>query len=702
MNWGGIMGNSKFEAYNYLHDVVCAIDLETLEVEWVNNYGIKRFGPLKKGIKCHEYFYKLDKPCNDCNKCEFVNNFDYYLNECYYNDTNKDILGSYFKSKKTTAVIDGKKYLISTLYDVDSLVSDFNDNVESKIVYETLIKHISSIELDDDFSEKMRKTLTAVKNMFKAKRVSFLHIEKGVNVAPIVIKDEGVKDFHYNPIMKNIIFEDPYISESINQNRYVEINKEFLKKSYPEVYDALVEEEDYNFSLMTWMIGNIRYYLVIEDYSVILNDKVAYQIIYNYLFFSIRSFLYNKALYNLGNTDMLTGLMNRNKYNVDIASSYNVELKDIGVVFLDLDRLKDINDNFGHKMGDKLIKAISKILIEEFPSASIYRTGGDEFIVINKNIGYEDFNLRILEMGKRIKHGRIYCSYGVIYESDNANLAEMVEKAEHDMYLYKRKHHDYSLEAEQEAFILNFKSKVQKGRYFIALQPKIDPYKHRIVGAEALIRGRGEKGEIEYPNSFIPIFEKNHCIDIIDLFALEETCKFQRKIVDEYGWTIPISVNITRSTLLLDTFENDVLGLLEKYKLDKWMIRLELTERLNASADDILLYGKRLNERGIRLEIDDFGSHFTNLGFLNSDVFSVIKIDRTIVNKLIDDTVTSKVMEVIVKECHNAGIQVLAEGVENILELESVKKLNIDLVQGYYYDRPIIPEEFVTKYIKQY
>ena len=96
---------------------------------------------------------------------------------------------------------------------------------------------------------------------------------------------------------------------------------------------------------------------------------------------------------------MLTGLMNRNKYNVDIASSYNVELKDIGVVFLDLDRLKDINDNFGHKMGDKLIKAISKILIEEFPNASIYRTGGDEFIVINKNIGYEDFNLRILEMG---------------------------------------------------------------------------------------------------------------------------------------------------------------------------------------------------------------------------------------------------------------------------------------------------------------
>ena len=695
------MSDSKFEAYNYLHDVICVINLETLEIEWVNNYAIKRFGPLKPGIKCHEYFYKLDKPCAHCNKCEFVNNFDYYTKECYYNDTNKDILGSYFKSKKTTTCIDGKKYLISTLYDVDALVEDYNNNFESKIVYETLIRHISNIELNDDFSVKMRKTLTAVKNMFKAKRVSFLHIESGVKVDPIVVKDADAKDFHYNPIMRNIIFEDPYISESINQNRYVEINKEFLKKNYPEVYRALVEEEDYNFSLMTWKLSNIRYYLVIEDYSVILNDKVAYQIIYNYLFFSIRSFLYNKALYNLGNTDMLTGLMNRNKYNVDVAESYNRELTNIGVVFLDLDRLKDINDNFGHKMGDKLIIAMSKILKEEFPGASIYRTGGDEFIVLNPNIDYECFNLRVIEMGKRVKNGRIYCSYGVIYEKDNAILSEMIEKAEHEMYLYKRKHHNYSLEAEQEAFILNFRHNVQKGKYFIALQPKIDPYKHRIVGAEALIRGKGENGEVEYPNSFIPIFEKNHCIDIIDLFALEETCKFQRKIIDEYGWTIPISVNITRSTLLLDTFERDVLGLLDKYKLDKWMIRLELTERLNASAEDVLLYGKKLNEKGIRLEIDDFGSHFTNLGFLDKEVFSVVKIDRTIINKLVEDSVTAKVMDVIVKECHNAGMQVLAEGVENVAELDFVKKLNIDLVQGYYYDRPIIPEEFVTKYIKQ-
>ena len=151
----------------------------------------------------------------------------------------------------------------------------------------------------------------------------------------------------------------------------------------------------------------------------------------------------------------------------------------------------------------------------------------------------------------------------------------------------------------------------------------------------------------------------------------------------------------------LDSFENDVMSLLDKYKLDKWMIRLELTERLNASSDDILLYGKKLNERGIRLEIDDFGSHFTNLGFLDKDVFSVVKIDRTIVNKLVEDSVTSKVIDVIVKECHNCGMTVLAEGVENIEELNYIKKLNIDLVQGYYYDRPIIPEEFVNKYFKK-
>lgn len=694
------MSESKFEAYNYLHDVICAINLDNLEVEWVNRYAIKRFGPLKKGTKCYEYFYKLEQPCAHCNKCNFVNNFEYYKTECYLNDTNKDILGSYYKSKKTTAEIDGKRYIITTLYDVDTLVDDFNNHLESKVVYETLIKHISEIELSDDFPKKMKKTLSAVKNMFKAKRVSFLHLEEGVYVEPIVVKDEDASDFHYNPIMKDILNNDPHLKESINHNRYVEINKDFLKKNYPNAYSALLAEEDYNFSLMTWKINNIRYYLVIEDYAVILKDKITYQIIYNYLFFVIRSFLYNKALYKLGNTDMLTGLMNRNKYNNDIFDSYDKSISNVGVLFLDLDKLKDINDNFGHNMGDKLIKAMAKILFEVFHDANVYRMGGDEFVVINHNISYEDFYLRTVEMGKRVKRGRIYCSYGVMYEEDDAVLSEMVEKAENEMYLYKRKHHEYSLSKEQEGFVLNFRYKVSKGYYFMVLQPKINPYTNEIYGAEALIRGKSEDGEIVYPNSFIPIFEKNHCIDLIDLFAIEETCKIQRMILDSCGKTVPISVNITRSTLLLDTFEADLFGLIKKYKLEPWMIRLELTERLNVSSDDILLYGKSINEKGVKLEVDDFGSHFTNLGFLNSDVFSVIKIDRTIVNKLSDDTVTSNVMDVIIKECHNHGMKVLAEGVEDEKELENIKKLDIDLVQGYYFDKPIMVEEFISKYLK--
>ena len=694
------MSDSKFTAYDYLHDVICAINLDNLEVEWVNRYGIKRFGPAKKGIKCYEYFYKLNQPCAHCNKCNFEKNFDYYKTECYSNDTNKDILGSYYKSKKTTAEIDGKRYIITTLYDVDTLVDDFNNHFESKVVYETLIKNISEIQLSDSFIDKMRKTLLAVKNMFKAKRVSFLHLEEGVYVEPIVVKDEEAADFHYNPIMKDIIKNDPYLSESINHNRYVEINKDFLKNNYPEAYNALLEEEDYNFSLMTWKINNIRYYLVIEDYAGILKDKIAYQIIYNFLFFSIRSFLYNKALYKLGNTDLLTGLMNRNKYNNDIKESYDKNISNVGVLFLDLDRLKDINDNFGHKMGDNLIKAMAKILAEEFPDADVYRMGGDEFVVINQNISYEDFNLRCIEMGKRTTRGRIYCSYGIMYEEDSAVLSEMVEKAEQEMYIYKRKHHEYSLAKEQEGFVLNFRYKVNRGYYFMVLQPKINPYTNELYGAEALIRGRDDNGEIDYPNSFIPIFEKNHCIDIIDLFALEETCKIQRMIIDRYGKTVPISVNITRSTLLLDTFEDDLFGLIAKYNLEPWMIRLELTERLNVSSDDILLYGKKINDKGVKLEVDDFGSHFTNLAFLSKDVFSVIKIDRTIINKLAVESVTSNVMNAIISECHNYGMKVLAEGVETEEELTNIKRLNIDLVQGYYYDKPIMVEEFIDKYLK--
>lgn len=691
------MGNCKLEAFNFLKEVICLIDYETYEIKWINQYGIDKFGTLTEGITCYKYFYGKNKPCSDCNVCEL---------ECCnhgkkcYEQTVDELKEFKYRNKKSIVEYDGKKYILSTLYDVEDILAECHSIGEAKTVYEKLISQVTKVDLKGEIDEQIDSLLKAIKNIFQAKRVSFLKLIDGNLAHSNTIKDPDTGEFYYNPIMKTVINNNPHFRDSMLNNRYVEINLDVLADKYPEECKALKDEGEYNFSLMTWTINDLRYHLVIEDYEVTIQHKYAYQIIYDFLFFTIRSLLYNKELYRLGNIDLLTGLDNRNKFNEDVRGLSDELQANIGIMFLDLDRLKEINDNFSHKTGDRLLKAMAKILTEEFKGHSIYRMGGDEFLVMARDVDYYEFYGKIVNMKKRMDAGKIFASYGMCYEEHNGVIQQMLENAEHEMYVYKRIHHQYSLAEEQNAFIQMFKHNISCGRYFIVVQPKFNPYTNEIAGGEVLIRGTEKDGDIEFPNAFIPLFEKNHCIDILDYYVMEETCKLQRRILDEYGYTLPISFNISRTTLLLERFQQDLVNTVAKYNLENWMIRLEITERMDVSAEDVILFAARVKRSGFNIEVDDFGSHFTNLNFFKRDVFSTIKIDRHIINKLSDTSITAKVIGAIIEESHKHGVDIVAEGVETKEELDIAKKMKFDLVQGYYYDKPMFINDFLTKYFK--
>lgn len=689
------------QAYDYLQDIIYLTDLETMEIRWINRAGKKVFGPLTDGVKCYEYFYGLVSPCAHCHNRELIENFQKYMDgetEYYHNRT---VQGVAYRSRKTALVMEGRKYSLDTIYNVDEFIRCLQRQEAANKIYVRLLSEITEIDIADDIEIQIRHILEMMKQIFKASRVSMIKTAADSDFPIISVKEEGISDFYYNPIMKDILKQDIRYAGKMREDRYILIQAEELEHSYPEVSVKMREDGNTNFILLEWNMESDRYLLIIENAQVILEDKKVFKLIYNYLYFIIRSFLYNKKLYRLSNMDGLTSLFNRNKYNYDIANSYADTLYNLGVLYLDLDNLKDVNDSFGHLIGDKLLMAASKILRESFPKASIYRVGGDEFIVITPDTPYPEFVKQIDAMRKRMDNGKIFSSYGIEYQAETAELTEMIARAEREMYVYKRRHHDkYSYDIERNAILQKIKESLLSKRFYLVLQPKINPYTNCMVGAEALIRGQ-EGAEWQYPNEFIPLFERNNCIDLIDYFMLEEACCLQRHILDTYEKGFPISVNISRTTLLLPTFEEDVLELLRKYDIPLNLIHLEVTERMDVSSEDILAHGLRLKKYGLQLEVDDFGSHFTNLSFLSKDVFSVVKIDKTIFAKLKNDSITAKLIELVISECHKRNVTVLAEGVETAEDLELIKSMYIDEVQGYYYDKPMLPEAFILKYLEK-
>lgn len=686
--------------YDELPEVYYVTDLESLEVIWINKIGQKLFSNLKPNHKCYEYFYKLKVPCRHCKRHDFLEHFEEYYSGIREFSQTRSFNGLTYRQEKRTIDLNGRKCLLHRIYEVNDIVNNFKENALGKELFEKLITDIINIDVSTDLRSQFELILESTKEIFKADKASIIKPRDEINFEPIFVKENNIIDFHYNPIFKNIISSDKAIGDQLKKDNYLIVYADEIGDIYPKVKEAMLKDGDENFIMMRWIIDEYEYFLVIENSKIIIDDKKIFKLIYNYFFFTIKSLLYNDNLCKLSNIDKLSNLYNRNKFNNDLATSYTSPYDNIILMFLDLDNLKDINDNFGHTLGDKLIAATAKVLRETFVNCDVYRIGGDEFIVIAKGVDYEEFLKLYDKMKKRLDIGKIYHSCGISYKKSNGIIAEMLIEAEKEMYIRKRRHHDaYDHEQEREAVINKIKMDINNDHFYLVLQPKINPYTNQIVGAEALVRGKAT-GIWQSPNEFIPLFEKNNCVDLIDYYMLEEVIKLQRKIIDTYGYTYPISVNVSKLTLLLDNFEPTVINLLNEYKVPISMIRLEVTEKMDVSSEDILSHGYKLRQYGLLLEVDDFGSHFTNLNFLNKDVFSVIKLDRYIFSKLKSDSITKRLIDVMIEECHKKGMIVLAEGVETEHELEFVKEMGVDEVQGFYFDHPMSVEGFIKKYIE--
>ena len=421
------------------------------------------------------------------------------------------------------------------------------------------------------------------------------------------------------------------------------------------------------------------------------------------------------------NYDSVTGLPQYHKFIV-MTEQYMRENrhKKYFFVYSDFSNFQYINELYGYTEGDKILRSFGEHLKEQPGGICFTRVNSDYFVALfegddaetvramylastenfckEMNGIYDQCNMVIISGISEVR------KYGETPSSaiDRANIARKYNKdvAVTVVSLYNQEIKEKN-EA-QNAIAANMASALENGEFRAWLQPKVSLTSGKIVGAEALVRWQKSDGSIIYPDNFIPIFEKNGFVTEVDFSVLNQVLRYLREAMDEGDDIVPISVNFSRRHNEKNDFVDKVLTSLKHMDIPANLIEIEITESV-FMMDLTKLMGNLncLKEGGIAISIDDFGSGYSSLNVLANVDADIIKLDKRFLKYTGEDTKTPVFIKYLIKMIKRMGYKVLAEGVETKEQLRMLKNAECDMVQGYYYAKPMPISAFRT-YLKEF
>ncbi|MCV9888689.1 putative bifunctional diguanylate cyclase/phosphodiesterase [Metabacillus halosaccharovorans] len=428
-----------------------------------------------------------------------------------------------------------------------------------------------------------------------------------------------------------------------------------------------------------------------------------------------------EKLYNLAYYDQLTNLPNRlhfHQYLSNLLAKNVKRNKIIAVLFLDLNRFKQVNDTLGHEAGDMLLKVISSRLQSlTNHNTMVFRLGGDEFVLVNDSIDKQSVAveanrlLSIFNDPVKIDNVTLYISGSVgvsVYPEDGEDIDTLVKNADMAMYNSKEeggKHASFFKKQMEKSFsekmILDHSlhEAIRENQFELYYQPKIDSNTEELSGMEALIRWQHPEYGIISPSTFIPIAEELGLIFEIDKWCIFQACK-QNKAWHNKGYPdMPVSVNLSAKCL----YEPDLISILksslEATGLDAKYLKLEITEGVFIRDPDLVIDKiKKINQLGIAISIDDFGMGYSSLYHLLHLPIQEIKIDKIFVQDINKDEKQGAIVNMIISLAHRLRLNVVAEGIETKEEVNRLRQYQCNEFQGYYYSKPLNHKEF-TQYL---
>lgn len=378
-----------------------------------------------------------------------------------------------------------------------------------------------------------------------------------------------------------------------------------------------------------------------------------------------------KKLSYLSYHDNSTTFYNRNRYIKDTQKLFNMDTS-LGIIYLDVNGLRDVNDQFGHEVGDALLVECARRMKMVFKKADFYRIGGDEFIIIIicQSIKKESFEKRVKELSESFSKKPV-CQVAIGTQWTNAvgNINEMIAEADARMYenkkefyhkhMISRRYRHHSDEMLHLTNIDYLESEIENGHFVVYLQPKILCEDCSCVGAEALIR---------------------YC--------------------DNAGTLIPLSINFSIESLRGKSFVERILETCKKYQIPTKYIEIEITERVHDEKNfEIKTVISKLRSAGFIVAIDDFGTEYANLALLSDAEFDILKLDKSLISNVALNPRTKIIMEYISKICHRLGLDMIAEGIESEEQFFTLCSYGVETVQGYLFSKPLAINVFEEKYL---
>ena len=409
------------------------------------------------------------------------------------------------------------------------------------------------------------------------------------------------------------------------------------------------------------------------------------------------------------NNGMASGLRNSNQmvnFRRNALDLLNNTESKIAYIQFDIRRFKVINDIYGEKIGDEILDFVTEGLRRICGEHQYFVSlRGDVFMIVTQYEQEAELTAlvnRIRQMLGNFKGIKIQYTFGIYMVNDRkmelrqmgdrAAMARMAAKESvmKDVVFYQEKFKEllYMRRFIEE----NMKAAIAQRQFQMYLQPKYSISHNAIVGAEALVRWLHPVKGIIYPSEFIPVLEENGFIRNVDYYIWEEACRFIKRCEQEGMEGCPVSVNVSRHHLVEDEFIEVLDGLIDKIGIDKQSLELEITETVNNQ--QVSEMSNRLKDEGFMLLMDDFGSGYSSLSILLETPFDVIKIDKKFMENMLVSKKGKLILEQVVAMAGKLDLGLLAEGVETREQVEFLKEIGCDMVQGFYYAKPMPAEEF--------
>jgi diguanylate cyclase (GGDEF)-like protein len=411
--------------------------------------------------------------------------------------------------------------------------------------------------------------------------------------------------------------------------------------------------------------------------------------------------------------DPLTGLPNRVLMLEFLEHAFRSSRrsgKTSAVLFIDLDRFKQINDTYGHRAGDALLVAVADRLTGVLrPGDSLARLSGDEFVVLCEDL---DGPSQADAIADRVDAAlavpfilpgvevHMTASIGIAFTSEGSpGPEELLHDADLAMYRTKRRrpgsHEVLDLRAlhlagYQAGLARALPGAHQRGEMSLAYQPIVNALDGRITDVEALLRWTHPARGLVSPTVFIPFAEQSGQIIELGRWVLEQACSARRAWEGQGADPVALSVNVSAHQFMSAGFADMVAGELASSSTDPALLTLEVTESVFVRDEDrALVVLDELKDIGVRLALDDFGTGYSSLGYLNTLPIDTIKVDHTFISKLSDDPDSQRIVTAIIGLGHSLGMTVVCEGVETAEQHDQLTNLGSDCCQGFYFARPM-------------